>query len=76
MWSRKYEKCVSCGRTDIPHMASGYCNKCYMKAYLETYRQKNTHKIQVMKKEWYIKNHDRVRASHKFAREKKTLQPT
>lgn len=29
VWSRKYDKCLSCGTTEIPHKAKGLCNKCY-----------------------------------------------
>lgn len=30
-WSLKYEKCIKCGTTEIPHWARGYCNRCYPK---------------------------------------------
>ena len=29
MWSRKFEKCINCGTTEIKHLAKGLCRKCY-----------------------------------------------
>lgn len=29
MWSRKYQKCVGCGKTRSPHIARGLCKECY-----------------------------------------------
>lgn len=29
MWSRKFEKCISCGTINIKHVAKGMCIKCY-----------------------------------------------
>ena len=29
MWSRKFKKCISCGTTEIRHIAKGLCRKCY-----------------------------------------------
>ena len=29
MWSRKFEKCIICGTTEIKHVAKGMCRKCY-----------------------------------------------
>ena len=29
MWSRKFDKCISCGTTEIKHVAKGLCRKCY-----------------------------------------------
>ncbi len=28
-WSRRYDACVSCGRTEHHHEAKGYCYSCY-----------------------------------------------
>ena len=30
MWSRKFEKCITCGTTEITHIAKGLCKKCYI----------------------------------------------
>ena len=32
MWARKYENCIKCATTKIPHKAKGYCISCYHKA--------------------------------------------
>ncbi|MES2589507.1 MAG: LAGLIDADG family homing endonuclease [Bacteroidota bacterium] len=29
MWSRKFDKCIDCGTTEIKHVAKGLCIKCY-----------------------------------------------
>lgn len=29
MWSRKFEKCINCGATEIKHVAKGMCRICY-----------------------------------------------
>jgi len=29
MWSRKHERCIRCGETEIKHAALGLCQKCY-----------------------------------------------
>lgn len=29
MWSSKYSKCKNCNSIKIPHLARGYCKKCY-----------------------------------------------
>jgi len=31
MWSQKYERCVSCGTTEVRHIARGFCVSCYNK---------------------------------------------
>jgi hypothetical protein len=28
-WARKYDRCVTCGRDDIKHLAQGLCATCY-----------------------------------------------
>jgi hypothetical protein len=28
-WSREYKECKNCGTTDDPHMARGFCKRCY-----------------------------------------------
>ena len=28
-WARKYDACVECGATEIPHDAKGLCRNCY-----------------------------------------------
>lgn len=30
-WSKQYERCRSCGRTEVRHLAKGYCTSCYGK---------------------------------------------
>lgn len=29
MWSRKFDKCIKCGTTEVDHIAKGLCRKCY-----------------------------------------------
>jgi DNA-binding NtrC family response regulator len=31
MWSRKHERCIGCGTTEIKHIALGFCLNCYRK---------------------------------------------
>src|SRR4030043_476532 len=31
MWSRKHERCIGCGTTEIGHAAVGLCLNCYSK---------------------------------------------
>lgn len=33
MWSKKFEKCQSCGTNKKKHMAHGYCRDCYTREY-------------------------------------------
>ena len=28
-WSRKFVRCIRCGKTDSPHAAKGWCKRCY-----------------------------------------------
>jgi hypothetical protein len=32
-WSRKFDACVECGRTDSSHASRGTCHRCYRKRY-------------------------------------------
>lgn len=29
-WSRKHDACIECGQTKRPHLALGYCDRCYL----------------------------------------------
>ena len=29
MWSRKFDKCINCGTTEVKHVAKGLCRRCY-----------------------------------------------
>lgn len=31
-WSWKYEKCITCGTSSVPHKNKGYCELCYTKS--------------------------------------------
>ena len=33
-WSRQYEKCIKCEKTDHPHKAKGLCTACYQSEHL------------------------------------------
>jgi len=41
MWSRKFDKCINCGTTEIKHVAKGLCRKCYT---LKTEAEHKKHK--------------------------------
>jgi hypothetical protein len=32
-WSIRHDACLTCGKTNYKHIARGYCNSCYQKAY-------------------------------------------
>jgi uncharacterized paraquat-inducible protein A len=37
-WSRKYEACIRCGKTDTRHASKGACWRCYQRAYMKRRR--------------------------------------
>lgn len=39
-WAHDFDKCVSCGKDDIPHASKGLCDRCYGKY---QYRRINPH---------------------------------
>jgi len=67
MWHRRHEQCVSCGMTDVPHMAKGKCGRCY----LADYRSRHGKRIAKSKRAWYAKNIRHVRIRQKLAREER-----
>jgi predicted DNA-binding protein YlxM (UPF0122 family) len=44
MWSRKFDKCINCGTTDIKHVAKGLCIKCYSKNIEAKHKKHPRHK--------------------------------
>lgn len=52
MWARNFPYCVNCKTTKHPHMAKGFCNRCYLKKY----REENAKEIKRKKKEFYKLN--------------------
>jgi hypothetical protein len=40
MWSRLFDKCISCGKTESPHGGHGVCNRCRA---LKFYREHKEH---------------------------------
>lgn len=56
MWSRNYEQCVGCNRTDFKHMAKGLCSSCYAKKY-KSNPEVNA-RIDAQKKAWYYRYHE------------------
>lgn len=61
MWARNFSCCRNCGTTKYPHLAKGYCNRCYLKEY----RNENAEEISRNKKKWYILNKDLVKQKQK-----------
>ena len=57
-WQKWYDRCVICGRNDVPYWANGMCRKCYYKMRYKTvpglkeYYKKKTN-------EWRKKNPER-----------------
>ena len=41
VWSREYDCCRQCGRTDVKHQAQGYCRGCYRKMQYNKGKDKN-----------------------------------
>jgi hypothetical protein len=37
-WSRKHDRCITCGGTESRHSGNGECNLCYMKRYKHSIR--------------------------------------
>jgi hypothetical protein len=54
MWTKDYDCCVRCGKTDFRHIAKGLCNKCYMDEYRND--PNNQDRIKQSKHKWYLKN--------------------
>lgn len=52
-WSRRYDKCIKCGTTEIAHYAKGICKKCYMDNYEKKYYEKNRENIKKRKANWF-----------------------
>lgn len=67
MWNRRYERCVSCGRTDRRYMAKGKCSFCY----LADYRTVHADEIAESKKAWRQKNYRYVLSNQRITREQK-----
>lgn len=55
-WSKKYESCTNCGKTDTKHMAKGLCARCYS----EQYRKNPDHsdRVRGQKLEWLHKQEE------------------
>ena len=43
-WSSKYDCCIECGTTKIPHVAKGLCEKCYSRLYSKSPKGKESSK--------------------------------
>jgi len=41
MWSRRYQCCVKCGRTDRRHLGRGLCERCYQKSVEKHHKPEN-----------------------------------
>lgn len=68
MWSRKYEKCIKCGTTEIKHKGRGYCLHCHDKL-----RAKKPHRIALRRKiarEWGRRNRENTDKHHEVWYEK------
>jgi uncharacterized protein (DUF1330 family) len=35
-WAKKFDKCITCGTNEIPHMSKGMCRRCYEKMFYHT----------------------------------------
>lgn len=40
-WSMKYDKCIECGTTEIPHSGKGLCERCYKRSLYELSKTKD-----------------------------------
>jgi len=56
-WSRKYNKCIVCGTTNVKYKGKGMCKKCYYKKYREIRKE--------YFKEYYEKNFEKTREQSK-----------
>lgn len=65
MWSRKFEQCVGCGTSAIPHSAKGYCAPCYQRKYAA---EKHQH-LAEYKRQWYMTDHEANLVKRKAYRE-------
>jgi len=52
-WSRKFDCCIKCGKTDFKHVSKGICNSCYLKEYREN--PENIDRVKEQKDKWYRK---------------------
>ena len=52
-WSRHFDACLECKRTDRNHKASGYCGTCYRNMYFQTYPEKKAVQI-ANQKQWRL----------------------
>lgn len=57
MWSKKYDKCIECGKTDRRYRSKGLCERCdHRRLYREDPDHKNKRNEATMK--WYWKNRE------------------
>ena len=58
-WSRKFDKCVECGRDDIKHASRGSCTNCAGKVWRKTEKGKECYRM--ANKRWYDNNREHLR---------------
>ncbi len=51
-WARRFDCCRLCQSTELPHMAKGFCQRCYMAVYVAN----NGERVKAHKHEWYVRN--------------------
>jgi len=59
-WSKKYDKCLDCGTTKVPHCSRGRCKNCSYK-YLYRVDPKRRKSIKKSGKKWRKKNPDKAK---------------
>lgn len=68
-WSRKYEKCLDCGTTKVPHRGHGRCRDCHNK-YLYRTDPNRRKSIKKSGKKWAKKNPEKLKIINERASKK------
>lgn len=70
MWSRKFECCMVCGKSDAKHMGKGLCHRCYFKQY----GRKNRKHLADYKHAWYMQDREKHLIERRAYREEKHFE--
>lgn len=71
MWSRKYDKCLRCGKNNFRHVGKGLCSSCYAKDYKSD--PDRNRRVEKQKADWYRLHHEDELLKRKSYREQRNF---
>ena len=60
-WSKLYDKCRSCGKTDRAHNALGFCTRCYQRMYWRDNYARDRVEVEDLHRAALVREMERVR---------------